>query len=109
MLATELIEILQDAIEMHGEDLEVKLAEQPSWPFQYDIEGAVVCDKSVEEYIDEVRMEYGRDEAEDKIFQRIMKPPEDPIIFLVEGHQECYLPSYVKPYIQEYLQAYDWR
>jgi hypothetical protein len=32
MKALELIELLQEQIEVHGEDLEVLVAEQPSWP-----------------------------------------------------------------------------
>lgn len=37
MLATDLIAALKSAVCDAGEDLEVRLAIQPSWPFEYDI------------------------------------------------------------------------
>jgi hypothetical protein len=37
MLATDLIDILQSAVDDAGSDVEVRLAIQPHWPFEYSI------------------------------------------------------------------------
>lgn len=75
MRVSELIELLQEM----PEDAEVRLAQQPSWPFEYSI-GTVaaigVDDGCVDEYEDE-----GGDD------------PAEPIVYIGEGTQLAYLPG----------------
>ena len=45
MTATQLMEELEWAIERNGgEDVEVRMAQQPKWPFEYSIDEAVVVE-----------------------------------------------------------------
>lgn len=75
MRVSELIEILQD---MDG-DTEVRLAMQPSWPFEYSI-GGIVRITSLED------KEYDYDGESDG----------ESVVYLGEGSQLGYLPSIVK-------------
>lgn len=88
----ELIAMLEEQAEMYGEDIEVKIAEQPSWPFQNEIDAVVVSDQSLEEEIDEMTNEGDVDGAL-RLCDRV---PKDPIVYLVEGEQDCYLPSHAR-------------
>ena len=42
MTAQKLLDTLQELIEDHGPDVEVRIASQPSWPFEYAV-GQVVA------------------------------------------------------------------
>mgnify|MGYP001258465869 CR=1 FL=1 len=47
MTAQELIEELEYAIERNGnQDVEVLIAQQPSWPFEYTIDQAVMVERA---------------------------------------------------------------
>ena len=75
MTAQELIEELEYAIERNGnQDVEVLIAQQPSWPFEYTIEQAVMVADEVDE-----------DEEDDRVSPKNMK------VYLGEGSQIGYL------------------
>jgi len=65
MTVRELIEILEDFEEAHGEDTEVRLLTQPNWPLEYEIDSVKICKEENEEL-------------------------EEPILFLLEGRQIGY-------------------
>jgi hypothetical protein len=82
MYAMELIELLEDAIAGNGgDDLEVRLATQPSWPFEYSITGTYV--RGQEEAVDDDGNVVDDDDAE-------------VIFYIGEGTQLDYLPGVVK-------------
>jgi hypothetical protein len=71
MKATELIEELEYAISINGnEDVEVRMAQQPKWAFEYSIESAVT-------------IEVEDENTDDK----------EKIVYLSEGSQIGYLPE----------------
>ena len=71
MKASELIEELKWAIENNnGEDIEVRMAQQPKWPFEYSINAAVT-----------VNLNQESDE------------PNEWVVYLEEGSQLGYLPT----------------
>ena len=72
MTARELIEELEYAMEMNdGEDVEVRIAQQPKWPFEYTLNSATTVD-----------MEGG--------------PESEKVVYLEEGVQIGYLPQEAK-------------
>ena len=74
MTAQELIEELEYAIERNGnQDVEVLLAQQPKWPFEYTIEQAVMV------------ADVDEDEEDDRV------PPQNVKVYLGEGSQIGYL------------------
>ena len=74
MYATEIIEELQYAIERNGgEDVEVLLAQQPKWAFEYSIDQAVFVAEEDEESDDD------------------RTPPKSVKVYLSEGSQIGYL------------------
>ena len=75
MTIAELIEALQEFAEEHGENTEVRLAQQPSWPFEYSIDEVVAVSSD------------SADEDEDET--------EKPIVYIGEGRQLGYLPGIV--------------
>ena len=74
MTAQELIEELEYAIERNGnQDVEVLIAQQPKWPFEYTIEQAVMF------------ADVDEDEEDDRV------PPQNVKVYLGEGSQIGYL------------------
>jgi hypothetical protein len=74
MTAQELIEELEYAIERNGgDDVEVLIAQQPKWPFEYTIEQAVMV------------ADVDEDEEDDRV------PPKNVKVYLGEGSQIGYL------------------
>lgn len=73
MTVGELKEMLEDL----DEDIEVRLAMQPAWPFEYDIASLEVIEGEITEEVEEEGL-----------------IPET-VVYLVEGTQIGYLPSYV--------------
>jgi hypothetical protein len=75
----ELIEQLEEAAQEHGDDIEVRLAQQPRWAFEYSIGGVAVADPESD----------GDDEEDEQ--------PEDPsepaevVCYIGEGSQIGYL------------------
>ena len=41
MTISELIEVLQEQQEHLGPDVEVRIMEQPNWPFEYEVDGVI--------------------------------------------------------------------
>ena len=77
MTAEQLIEELQWAIERNGnQDVEVRLAQQPKWAFEYSIDQAVVVTEMENE-----------DEEDDRV------APKNVTVYLSEGSQIGYLPQ----------------
>ena len=71
MTATQLIEELEWAIERNGgDDVEVRTAQQPKWPFEYSIDSAVTA---------KVTSDFQSEEAT--------------VVYLSEGSQLGYLPA----------------
>ena len=68
MTAKELIEEMEWAIEQNGGDVEVRIASQPSWPFEYTLDTAVTV------------------EVEDK-----NTDDKEKVVYLAEGSQLGYL------------------
>ena len=65
MTVRELIETLEDFEEAHGEDTEVRLLTQPTWPLEYEIDSVKISAEEDEEL-------------------------GEPILFLLEGKQIGY-------------------
>jgi hypothetical protein len=81
MTIRELIEQLEEHAEAHGDALEVRLAQQPSWPFEYSIARVEVADTSD----DDESNEDDEDDAE------LVAP--QVVCYLTEGTQLGYLPG----------------
>ena len=77
MTIKDLIEELEQMAEFCGEDTEVRLATQPSWPFEYSI-GAVAAVNLNDD--DEDGVERDGDE-------------EEYVVYIGEGRQLAYLPG----------------
>jgi hypothetical protein len=85
MTVGELKELLQDL----DDEMEVRLAHQPSWPFEYSISGAEVVDLNEPDPDDTV-------EPEDEEHPDDVEEPEpNEILYLAEGTQLGYLPGVV--------------
>ncbi len=106
--AAELIEILSDLPE--GEDTEIRIAEQPNWPFEYAIANTVIVPNlfpmPAREWLTE-EMGYwdglnglSKDEAEaaKMMYQEYLDDFESSasVVYLVEERQLGYLPLNVK-------------
>jgi hypothetical protein len=76
MTATQLMEELEYVISRNGgDDVEVRMAQQPKWAFEYSIDQAVVV-AEVDEDDEDVRT-----------------PPKNVTVYLSEGSQIGYLPE----------------
>lgn len=64
MTISELIGDLEDLAADYGDDTEVRMANQPNWPFEYSIDSVVAADDDVDV----------------------------PVVYIVEGEQLGYLP-----------------
>jgi hypothetical protein len=88
MLVRDLIEEL----EQFDPDTEVRIAQQPSWPFEYGIDAIIEVDTKSDHctecgYEWPVHAEKGCDETEPA-------DPETPtVVYIVEGDQLAYLPG----------------
>jgi hypothetical protein len=77
----ELIDELQDYATEHGDDIEVRLAQQPRWAFEYAIGALAVVRTDDEEEDDDDAPVDTSDDAE-------------PILYIGEGSQLGYLPGH---------------
>jgi len=77
---------LMERLDEFDPDSEVRIASQPSWPFEYSISEVVPVIE--DELVDE-------EDAEEAIKEIPDFPKKDDIIYLVEGNQLGYLPGYV--------------
>lgn len=71
MTLRDLIDQLEDAAQSFGDDIEVRLAHQPRWAFEYSIANVVVLERTVEDGAD----------------------PEPAVVYIGEGNQLGYLPG----------------
>lgn len=85
MNITDLIEALADIAQEHP-DAEVRLAVQPSWPFEHTIR-RVISPEDVADAAHERAAEQGVDFYDD------YDPAGDPVVYLAEGGQIGYLPA----------------
>lgn len=99
MNINELIETLEDLRETYGEDLDVRIASQPSWPFENEIAQVVVAeprrgnlewDDEDEGYYDETGNFYTEDDLAE------FEENNEPVAYIAEGRQIGYLPSHAK-------------
>ncbi|HEY6362265.1 MAG TPA: hypothetical protein VIX63_14225 [Vicinamibacterales bacterium] len=80
MTLNELIETLQDLAEDHGGDVEVRLAQQPRWPFEYSI-GEVAVANAMDD----------ADEDDDEEEDATDDPDAAAVVYIGEGRQLGYL------------------
>lgn len=74
---------LKRFLEYLPDDIEIRFASQPNWPFEYSIEDVYVVDLNEGD-------EYYNEESEEEE----VEPNE--VVYLVEGNQLGYLPHVVK-------------
>lgn len=107
MTIQELISILQDAAEEIGEDAEVRLAHQPSWPFEYSLSGDfAIGRKGQDDLTDFLEAKDDPDNewtdfekeaaAEEEARLRAVVDESKPVFYLGEGSQLGYLPGDIK-------------
>lgn len=81
MTLRELIDALEEIAHDRGDDVEVRLAHQPRWAFEYSIREVQMVDLA-------------DDDEDDEDEERPMDPKEaEPIVYLLEGEQLGYLPG----------------
>jgi hypothetical protein len=78
MTVSQLIELLEDYREQHGDDCEVRLMTQENWPFENNIRG-VTSGAEMNEAGNEDEEEYDDQDVE-----------ADAMVYIVEGGQICY-------------------
>jgi hypothetical protein len=74
---------LKRFLENMGDDVEVRFASQPNWPFEYNIEDIYMVDLNEQ-----------NEENDDMVVEDEYEP--DEVVYLVEGNQIGYLPGIVK-------------
>lgn len=101
MTIGELIERLEEAKDALGEDVEVRYASQPSWPFENNIREVHILGKADrrELAIDAMREEgMDEDEIKENFDEEELENTED-VVYLEEGFQIGYLPGEAKDHI----------
>jgi hypothetical protein len=101
MTLRRLIEALEDLAAEHGDNAEVRLAFQPSWPFEHSIgEIAANADEDADDEPDDMDDDAGPEdddepEHEDYPGQRVVGPEtgKPAVIYIGEGAQIGYLPG----------------
>ena len=102
MTIGELIESLEEARDALGEDVEVRYASQPSYPFENNICDVHILGKherrelAIETLMREEDVD--REEAEKNIDEEELENTED-VVYLEEGFQIGYLPEDAKDHI----------
>lgn len=97
MRIVELIEILRQ----YDDDIEVRLAQQPSWPFEYSIgrvdfaDAPEVMTYAEAEALDEDAQERADERAERGLLEYVQEGENRPlpILYIGEGRQLGYLPE----------------
>ena len=101
MTIGELIERLEEAKDAVGEDVEVRYASQPSYPFENNIREVHILGKHERrELAIEAMREEGmpQEQAEKNIDEEELENTED-VVYLEEGFQIGYLPGEAKDHI----------
>ena len=76
----DLIEQLENLAEEHGDETDVRIAHQPSWPFEYEINSVEAVDLNA----DSGHPDEGHEDSEE---------PDALVVYLAEGSQLGYLPG----------------
>ena len=99
----ELIAQLEELAESYGDDVEVRIASQPSWPFENALTGVVAADLNSDGEDRSEEWYRGDDETEDEYFDRLQELRESgadedvqTVVYLEEGSQLGYLPTIAK-------------
>ena len=90
MTLSELIETLTDLQREHGDQVPVRLAHQPNWPFELSISAVEAVNVA------------GPDEDDRDVARDILADPESVVVYIAEGSQIGYLPGVAS-------QALGWR
>ena len=101
MTIGEFIERLEEAKDAVGEDVEVRYASQPSWPFENNIREVHILGKHERREIAiEAMREEGmpQEQAEKEFDEEELENTED-VVYLEEGFQIGYLPGEAKDHI----------
>ena len=101
MTIRELIESLEEARDALGEDVEVRYASQPSYPFENNIREVHILGKHERrELAIEAMREEGmpQEQAEKEFDEEELENTED-VVYLEEGFQIGYLPGEAKDHI----------
>ena len=101
MTIGELIERLEEAKDAVGEDVEVRYASQPSWPFENNIREVHILGKHERrELAIEAMREEGmpQEQAEKEFDEEELENTED-VVYLEEGFQIGYLSGEAKEHI----------
>tara|TARA_B110000977_G_scaffold96059_1_gene126722 strand:- start:224 stop:535 length:312 start_codon:yes stop_codon:yes gene_type:complete len=101
MTIGELIERLEEAKDALGEDVEVRYASQPSWPFENNIREVHILGKHERrELAIEAMREEGmpQEQAEKEFDEEELENTED-VVYLEEGFQIGYLSGEAKEHI----------
>lgn len=89
MSLRDLIDSLQDLADEYGDDTEVRIAQQPQWPFEYSIgDIQAVSSGDDDDDDDDAGDEAGAEEAEGK-----EATDDETVIYIGEGRQLGYLPG----------------
>ena len=102
MTIGELIERLEEAKDAVGEDVEVRYASQPSWPFENNIREVHILGKHERRELarESMRFEDGMSEEEiDENFDEEELENTEDVVYLEEGFQIGYLPDEAKNHI----------
>lgn len=94
MTLSELIEQLTALQEEHGPDVEVFLAQQPRWPFQYALGDVVAVDANAgdrEDIEDFLREAEPDDPDVDAARAQLAELASAPVVYIGEGAQLAYL------------------
>lgn len=89
MTTRDLIELLEDLERQHGE-CDVRLAMQPAWPFEYDIDAVAAVELGNPD-----PDEYDMDDPEDRgrWYEAVGQAEPGFVVYLGEGEQLGYLPG----------------
>lgn len=102
MTIRELIESLEEAKEALGEDVEVRYASQPSWPFENNIREVHILGKHERRELARERMRFedgmSEEEIDENFDEEELENTED-VVYLEEGFQIGYLPDEAKNHI----------
>ena len=102
MTIGELIERLEEAKDAVGEDVEVRYASQPSWPFENNIREVHILGKHERRELARERMRFedgmSEEEIDENFDEEELENTED-VVYLEEGFQIGYLPGEAKNHI----------
>lgn len=87
MTVSELKQLLEDC----DDDAEVRLAHQPSWPFEYSCRNVADGNELLRDYADGLDPEEAEEQA-----ATLSQGTDTNVVYIFEGAQIGYLPSYAR-------------